>query len=139
MSTVKFFNGNKMSLEVNPKVARGIEMIFNPSSARATVTGEDRGLASQALKAYLPKLGKFDSIVIDSDEETITIRSNDLPALLDKITYAYRESEALRKKLASTEADYKSVRTVVVKNPKDKNSRGRKAKNLEAEYEAMFS
>lgn len=141
MLKVNLLNQGKVAvaLEVNAKLAEGISKIFIPSSAKASVSGENRGKMAQAFKNFLPKAGKFDTITIETDDEIVTIVAKELPALLDKITDAYNKMEAVRSQLEPHEALYKSVRTEVKKNPKETGKRGRKTQDEAAKYEEMFS
>jgi hypothetical protein len=110
-----------------------LAIVFAPASAKASVSGENRGKAAIALANVIPQLGKFDAIVMDDDEGTITIKNENLPDVLARVADAYGRMEALRNDLEGHEERYKLIRSFVPKNPAT-GKRGRKASNFEDKY-----
>ncbi len=121
--------GNELKA-VNAKLAEVLLIVFAPASAKASVSGENRGLAAKALASAIPQLGKFDAIVITDDDGEITVKNENLVAVLAKVTEAYNLMEETRQALEDNEGAYKLVRSFVPSNPSD-GKRGRKAKTLD--------
>jgi hypothetical protein len=124
--------GNELK-ELNAKFAAVLSVIFTPASAKASVSGENRGLACQAFASALPSLGKFDAIILRDDDGEITVKNEDLVTVLNKVTEAYNRMEDVRMELEMNEILYKSVRSFISANPSD-GKRGRKPADLTQRY-----
>lgn len=128
----KIFNGDK-SQDLNAKLTDVLKVIFAPASAKASVSGEDRGLAASALLAHLPALGKFTHITLTDDEGTITVKANGIGDALQNVINAFRTMEAIRAELEPAENLYRAVRSFVASNPAT-GKRGRKGIDLASKY-----
>jgi len=120
------------------ELAAILVLIFAPASAKATVSGENRGLAASAFALKLPGLGKFDAIEIHTEDGVITVKNENLVAVLQKVTEAYNRMETVRQELEGHEKAYKLVRSFVPANPSD-GKRGAKKKDPAEKYAAMLA
>jgi hypothetical protein len=114
-----------------------LTLIFAPASAKASVSGENRGLAASAFASALPKLGKFDAIEIHTDDGVITVKNENLVTVLQKVTESYNRMEEVRAELEDNESAYKLIRSFVPSNPSD-GKRGAKKKDPASKYAAML-
>ncbi len=120
----------KARKQVAEKLAKVLGIVFIPSSAKASVAGENRGLAAMQLAALVPAFGKFDAIEIelqDNEDTVIAINSADLVNVLKNVNTAFQTMEKVRAELETHEKSYDLVRTVIVRKPAEKGQRGRKA------------
>jgi len=123
---------------VNDGLGEVLRIVFDPASAKASVSGENRGLAAKALASAIPQLGKFDAIVIESEEGVITVKNDNLVSVLGKVTEAYNKMESVREELESHEQAYRLVRSFVPSNPSN-GKRGRKASDPASKYASLLT
>lgn len=130
-------NGNERKQTSNG-LAEVLNIVFGPSSAKATVSGEDRGKAAIALAHALPQLGKFDAIVIETDDGITTVRNDNLTQVLSMVNEAYTTMQKVRADLEGHEARYDTVRSFVPSNPSE-GKRGRKASDPASKYASLLA
>lgn len=120
-------DGSKVTIK--EKLAEVFSAVFSSASASSNV--QKRGEYAQALVKHfekVPAFAEFDKLVIDTEDETITVLNHNLLAVLSGIPSAIALNEA-----------YKEVWSKVDKHPADTNGkRGRKATNAEAELLAAL-
>ncbi len=137
-----FVNGSK-KVEIPAKLLAALLVIFEPSTAKANVSGKERDKYAAVVKAALPQVakiagGKFDSIVIEAEvtrgtgeaaklyPAVIAVDASDLPAVLDGIIAANTEMEKARAKAEQAELLYRKSRTMTI-NGYEAGKRGRHA------------
>lgn len=140
METTVKVNGNVVPFEANGKLALGafFAMLFLPSSASASVPGENRGIAAKIIGKNLDAIGEIETLSIETDDEIVNINCENLAGTLEAIESAYAKNEAFRQSVLTENASYKSVRSVTVKNPKDTAKRGRKSQDVTERYESAL-
>lgn len=124
-------------------LAKVMEIVFKPASAKASVSGENRGLAASALARHIPAMGRFDSMIIELENETgtiITIEAENLVVTLGKITNAYNLMQEAREAVEAEDKAYKMIRSsvdTIVSG--EKKQRGRHAGDKASEYASLLT
>ncbi len=137
-----FVNGSK-KVAIPAKLLAALLVLFEPSTAKANVSGKERDKYAAVVKAALPQVakvagGKFDSIVIEAEvtrgtgdaakvyPAVIAIDASNLPEVLDGIIAANTELQKARAKAEQAEVIYKQARTMTI-NGYEAGKRGRHA------------
>jgi hypothetical protein len=120
-------NGKTAEKVASDKQATLLAGVFMSASARAGISGENRGAMALAVGTLLtmPAIATHDgmalvSVVIDSDESIITIDTSNIMAVSKAIASAWAESEKMRLATQPQESLYDSCRQVVRKVAKVK-------------------
>lgn len=130
--TINF--GKNQSKVAGEKLATLFVIAFAAGSAHANISGENRDMACNSLKGIIPAMGKFESVTIDSDEETITVKADGIVNLLSEVEKAVKLNDAFRAAVENSNTLYKASRDVVSKVEKETGKRGRKASDPAVKY-----